>query len=312
MTDNTKLNKPTSDGDIIATDDITGGVADGAKVQRIKSGHGVGGSYVDTSDADPLPTKLVGETSGESVRVTKAALNTQTQDQYTRALDLRFIMSTGVPSFLDVATVVDSHEITLVDATGFVAGSYIVIAEAGDKFFVGTQLGAAVGNVITVDSPIDQIYSVGVVVLNTTYAMNVNGAITSKTFQIGSSSSTVELDITRIMGYMLDTDTMDDSKFGSLAALTNGCVLRLTNGTTTNTWNVKSNGDLALLGFDLVYPDKPPAGKNSARFRITYAGPDKHGVTLRLGAGDFLEFIIQDDLTGLEIFNMMGQGHVVE
>jgi len=50
MPDNTQLNKNSSGGDIIATDDI-GGV----KHQRVKIQHGVDGSATDVSVASPLP-----------------------------------------------------------------------------------------------------------------------------------------------------------------------------------------------------------------------------------------------------------------
>lgn len=47
-------------GDTIATDDITGGVADQQKVQRVKVGHGTDGSYTDASASAPLPVAVTG------------------------------------------------------------------------------------------------------------------------------------------------------------------------------------------------------------------------------------------------------------
>ncbi len=234
------------------------------------------------------------------------------QDQHTRALDARFVTVVGAPTTLRDDTIVDSQTITLFDATGFVDGTYVGVTSNDGRFMFATQLGAAAANVITLDSPVDQVYLAGSTVLNTSYDMAVDGSGVAKVFQIGPIGQDIEVDITRILGYMVDTESMDDSEFGSLTALTNGCVLRQSNGTEQNIWNVKTNGDLALLGYDLTYPSKPPAGKNSMRFRITYAGQDKHGVTIRLEASDILEFIIQDNLTGLEVFNMMAQGHIVE
>lgn len=56
MADNTRLPQGTQDGSIYADDEITdGGVAQGARVQRVKSGHGTDGNYKDTSATDPLP-----------------------------------------------------------------------------------------------------------------------------------------------------------------------------------------------------------------------------------------------------------------
>ena len=105
---------------------------------------------------------------------------------------------------------------------------------------------------------------------------------------------------------------MYDELFGNLPILTNGCVLRINNGVMINVWNVKSNGDLALLCFDAEYPEKVPSGSYAFRFRNSFAGVDKHGVVIRLAPGDILELIVQDNLTGLTDFQMMAQGHVVE
>ena len=57
MVDNTQLD-PGSGGDLIATDDIAdGGVANGAKVQRVKLGFGTNGNYTEVSSSDPYPSR---------------------------------------------------------------------------------------------------------------------------------------------------------------------------------------------------------------------------------------------------------------
>ena len=58
MADDTRLNAG-SGGDLIATDEISGGVADGAKVQRIKVGIGTDGAYADAGHAaNPIVVQL--------------------------------------------------------------------------------------------------------------------------------------------------------------------------------------------------------------------------------------------------------------
>jgi hypothetical protein len=44
---------------------------------------------------------------------------------------------------------------------------------------------------------------------------------------------------------------------------------------------------------------------------MTYAGQNKHGVTLRIGGGEAIECIIQDNLTGLLSFKIIACGHIV-
>lgn len=234
------------------------------------------------------------------------------QDQHTRSLDLPFIKANAQPTTLWVGAVINSYTINVTSTTGFVDDSVIFIA-SGENFYIGRQIGAVSGNIVTVDTPIDFNYSSGSVVFPANYHMNVDGSVTPQIFQIGSTSeeAVLELDITRVMGYFQDNVAMDDSNFGGLSALTNGVVLRRNDGVMTNLWNAKTNGEISLMTFDFQYTDKAPAGSYGARFRNTYAGPSKHGVTIRLYPGDTLEIIIQDDLTGLEDFIMMAQGHVV-
>lgn len=57
MADNTERNA-TSGGDSISTDDITNGVADGAKVQRVKVGCGIDGMYMDVTERRGLPVEF--------------------------------------------------------------------------------------------------------------------------------------------------------------------------------------------------------------------------------------------------------------
>lgn len=48
--------------------------------------------------------------------------------------------------------------------------------------------------------------------------------------------------------------------------------------------------------------------------RRSFGGQDKNGVVIRVDGdlGESLELLIQDDLTGLETFRIVVQGHVVE
>ena len=238
------------------------------------------------------------------------------QDQTTQALDLDFIQAQGAPTTLNTDTAVDDTTIDLTNAAGFVDGNIVGIFSGGEgQFYFGTQIGAAVGNVITVDTPIDKVFesAISVVIRFTNDMTAVAGSLAApQIFQIGPIGAAVEVDITRVMGYIQSATSMTDADFGDIAGgLTNGMAFRKSNGDNQNYWNAKTNGRLALICFDFVYTNNPPSGSSGARFRNTYAGSNKHGVTLRLEASETLEILIQDDLTSLEVFNMMAQGHVV-
>lgn len=236
------------------------------------------------------------------------------QDQFTPILELPFVQATGVSSTVSIATAVSDTSFTVADSTGFVDGDIVGLFTADGLFYFGTQLGAPVGNVISIDTPIDDIFGIGSIVLRLTNEMAVDGSVTTQIFQIApiGLTSAVEIDITRVMGYLQYATVGDDSNFGNLGALTKGIVLRKNNGVMNNIWNAKSNGDLALTSFDFRYSERAPAGSFSARFRNTFAGQDKHGVTIRLEPGDILELLVQDALQTLESFRMNAQGHIVE
>lgn len=238
------------------------------------------------------------------------------QDQHTKILDLNFIQAIGAATTLSANVTSEDTTINTVADPGFVAGREFCICDSAGNFYFGGVLSSSGSGpyATVVDTPVDFAFSSGDSVIVATRHVNVAGSLAApEIFSIGpvTSGANVELDITRILGIVTDAAAMDDGKFGSLNALTNGCVLRVNNGSIVNLWNVKTNGDIGLICFDAQYTSKAPAGENGFRFRNTYAGQEKHGVTVRLEPGDTLELLIQDDLTDLTDFNLMAQGHVV-
>lgn len=236
------------------------------------------------------------------------------QDQTSKSLDLDFIQAQGAPTTLAVETAVDDTTIELTSSAGFVDGNIVGLFTATGSFYFGTQIGAPAANVITLDTPLDQVFPAGTTnIIRASNDMTVTGTLGApQIFQIGPIGAAIEIDIVRVNGYIQAATAMDLSDFGDLAALTNGIVFRRSNGSNENKWNAKTNGRLKLLcGVDLDFTSRAPAGSDGMNFRMTYAGTDKHGVALRLEANETLELLIQDDLSGLQLFNMMAQGHVV-
>ena len=260
-----------------------------------------------------VKTVIVDAVTGITAQVeSNGALAVNIQDQHSLALDLRFIQSQGATT-VATATVAEDTTLDLTSSAGFVDGNVVGIFSATGIFYFGKQVGAPAGNVITLDTPIDKVFAIGDNVIRATDNLAVDGSGTTQVFQVGpvGGATAVEIDITRVMGYIQDGTAMDDGMFGGITALTYGVVLRQNNGTINNFWNVKSNGEFGLLAYDTSYSDKAPAGSYGFKFRNTYAGQSKHGVTIRLDPGDTLELLVQDNLTGLEAFNVMAQGHVV-
>jgi len=276
----------------------------------------IGTAGIISEGYEVIKTIIVDRTTGQEAQVeSNGGLAVNIQDQTSRALDLYFIQALGAPTQLASNTVEDAYTIAVSNTANFVDGTYVgIFCPTSDCFFFAEQLGAPAGSVITLDTPVDRVFTVGDTVLPSTRQLNVDGSVTAEVFQIGPFGATtdLEIDITRIMGQMTDQTSMDDSKFGGITGgLTRGLVLRLNNGQMLTQWNIKSNGDFGLLAYDIDYSEKAPAGFYGFRFRNTYGGQSKHGVVLRIEPGETLEILVQDDLTGLDTFQVMAQGHEV-
>ncbi len=234
------------------------------------------------------------------------------QDQTSPSVDLFFLMSLGSVTVNSTTSLKNSSIIQVVDPTGFAAGQTVGLFGGPGEFYFGKILMVNV-DVLTIDTPLDIDFPAGSTVLNATDDMAVDGLSATKSFKIGplNLSSAIDVDITRLLGYIESNGTQSDDKFGDLPPLNFGVVFRVNNGRTVNKWNVKTNGDIGLLCFDATYTPNAPAGNEGFRFRNTYAGQAKHGVVIRLLPGESLEILIQDDLRGLVKFNMMAQGHLV-
>jgi len=234
------------------------------------------------------------------------------QDQHTRALDVFFSQVVGTPTTLTTDTIEDSYTISVTTGHGILVGDQLVIYDvAADRLFVGGVLASST-NVITLDTPINFTYhSSHSVVVRSTKELNVDGSTTRQVFQVAPPIQS-DIDITRIMFQMTTTDFPEMNKFGDLTALTRGLVLRVVNGIKVNYFNVKSNGELVNLMYDVNFYEAAKHGVNGLGGRMTYAGAGKHGVTIRLKQGDALQVIIQDDLSSLVSFKMIAAGHIVE
>lgn len=242
------------------------------------------------------------------------------QDQTTPPLDLYFTQIQGAPSTLASATAIDDISISVTDNIIGI-GDYVGVfsgASGEGRFYFGEALAVAGAGpyTITLDTPLDFAFQATDPVISQTRELNVNGLVTSQVFNVtvGGPSGGVEVDITRIILSMTHITSGDDGKFGNITGgIANGIVLRRTDGVTRNIWNVKTNGDLGNLAYDVSYPLRSGGGGDyGTRCRYTLAGQDKHGVAIRLASGDSLELIVQDDLSSLGSFRMIAAGHIVE
>lgn len=235
------------------------------------------------------------------------------QDQHTEMVVAPLCITINSGTLLASPTVVDDSTLTLSAGHGASIGDILTIGE-GDHFYWATILDFAGGaNVPTVDSPLDYAFTTAALVVVGNDNLNAVGTLAAPITASLTPSPTTLWDITRIHVSIIDNVVMDSSKFGGIAGLTNGVVLRAVDGQVKNIVNVKSNGQLAATSSFYAYDEKAPAGVFGFVSNHVFGGQDHVGVTIRLvgSDGDTLEAIIQDDLSDLTIVKILAIGHVV-
>jgi len=239
-------------------------------------------------------------------------------DQTTPPVDIYFSQDQGDAVNLATDATINTNTITVTDATDFSVGDICTIISTSGNFYQGGVLGIST-NTLTLDTPLNYAYTTAESeAYPSSREMNINGAVTPQVFKIRGESGTIDVpitfDITRIMLQMVTTNPAEYGKFGDITGgLTNGIVLRQTNGEINNFWNAKFNEDLGLLAYDiLVFDATKPSGVNGLGMRYSFAGASKHGVAVRLSPDQSIDLIVQDDLSSLVSFRMMAQGHIVD
>lgn len=265
-----------------------------------------------------FPTRLMGNTL--AVSEGRNPRDVYIQDQTTPPFDLYFAQAQGAPTTLTIGTTIDDTTITVASVANIALGDYIGIfsgASGENRFYFGEVLGVS-GLIVTLDTPLDFAFSAGDSVQSTTRDLNVAASrIAPQTFSVRGpgTGSPVSIDITRLLFSLITAAAGELQDFGDIAGgLLNGIVLRRNNGFITNIANIKTNRDLKNLAYDYTSFDaaNPGQGEYGSATRYTFGGQDKHGVVIRLSANESLDLIIQDDLSSLSSFRIIGAGHQVE
>jgi hypothetical protein len=224
---------------------------------------------------------------------------------------------------LTADTIIGDNVINVAGGHATAVGEIIELADPVVKKFMQSAVVSININALTLDQPVNRVYTIaGSVVQASSQNLLTNGLVTPQVFSIlplpDQAGDMVRI-IMEIRGGA--NKTMDFTKFGSAPALTNGCVIRIKNedGTFTNLFNFKSNGDFIEQGFDNGFLE-PSTGNTITGFvaRVTWGGQSKHGVVIRLegSKNEELQVVIQDDLTiGADVntvFHLTAQGHELQ
>lgn len=264
------------------------------------------------SETEPAPVALH-DGAGNPINSLDGAIDVHDSDVHTSPINEYFLRLLGTITTLTANSAAGATSITVASVAGLSVDDYIQIRNGTiERSF--PQIKAIVGSVLTLDRPLDNAFSIGDEVETISFSMNVVGTISSPI------SYKLALDIgetQHVLGFtlgMVHTGAGDNSMFGDIVGgLANGVVFRRYDGatglfSTLTVW--KTNGSFVIDTYSLRYDDKAGGGKNAttADGRIK----DRSGAIIRIdkSAGDYLELLIQDDLTPLAAFTMKAQGHI--
>jgi hypothetical protein len=245
--------------------------------------------------------------SNGSLPVNVSDQNTPPIDAYMlRSLSNFNIVVDTVASGHDAPSLV--YQFTASPAHGIAPLDELLLLDvAADRSFFCEAV-SVLGDVITIDRPIDWAFPVlstlGRIVSS---KMNVDGSVTPKIFSI--RAGTIPTDNVRFILTGLNNVDLDNSKFIGLPKLTRGLVLRIINTFQKTIFCFKTDGEIAQFSYDAKKADRAPAGLYGLSARFTFGGQDKHGVVLRIQDTDVIQWVVQDDLTGLNSLQISVQGH---
>ena len=245
-------------------------------------------------------------------------LDVSIQDQTTPTIIADFTSTPVASTTLSGATAIDDTTISVTSATNFVVGQHLTITNPSQIRYYFAHITAIVSTTITVDAPLDFAFNSGSAVVVSSDQLAVDGSSTTQIFSIrggaeGAGAVPVEFDCTRIIIMCVCATAVDLTKFGDLTALTNGLVMRRTDGEYHNIFNVHDNGDIAnvMLNWQSFVATKPNEGIDGFVASLTFSGQHEMGVTLRIGPNEDLEFLIQDNLSGLTSLKIIAEGSIV-
>lgn len=249
----------------------------------------------------------------------KSTIDVLPQDHITPAVITKFNKVTNSTT-LTAPVSKYSYQINVASTTGMILpatiydGSYIILFDVGSGRFYTGHIVSILGLAVTLDTQLDFDFPIGTIVDITITNMAVDGSIAPQIFGIRGlgviPGINREYDFTRILFQCLTDTPVTLAKFGDLPKLLRGVCLRFRNGETYNIFNVKKNLDIAGIMLDWIpYSATNPAQDlDGFTARLTFT---RLGIAERLRPGEDLEIIIQDDITGILLLEVILEGHEV-
>jgi hypothetical protein len=203
---------------------------------------------------------------------------------------------------------------TLTDATGFVDDNLIAVADTDNsQVYFGRQVGAPVGNTITLDRPLDFTYVSGLTVTRNRTNMNIDGSGGTQTFGLRQgipNGLELTVDVVRVVLTMYTSSAPTLATFGNLPKLTMGVTLRRRDGNRVNIFNFKDNGEFAGIAYDMQFLSAIGQGQDGVVGRLTFGGWSKMGAVVRLAPDEDIELLVNDNLSALQKFEVIPEGSI--
>lgn len=257
--------------------------------------------------------KLLG-TNNEEIGSLGGAINVHLAGVHNYPINDNFHRHTAVNTTLTVAVNIGDTSITVASSVGFAVGDFIQIGGHDTADFTATKIIAIVGNVISINRPLGNTRTVGSAVQQIVVNLaSASGSIASPQSYTIIPSSTQVWHVERLMIEMVHSSAGDLSLFGNLTALTNGVVVRRYDGTTAtySTYTVwQSNEDIYLDTGSIQFLTRSGGGGSYAT--VAFGAFSDIGVTVKLDGskGDYLQLLVQDNLTAMTSFRAKAQGHL--
>lgn len=214
---------------------------------------------------------------------------------YTGELESYFLINVKGNGTLTNDAMMFSNSINVSDTTGCVVGEAIYLYNNESSF--QALISGITGNTISFTPILDRdFYS------NNSYYecgstnLGVDGSVNPVTYCIHPPTN-ISWDIETLTINFIDNADMDASLFGSRAALTNGLLIRKTNGDYNNLFMIYNNNGFILRGFDYLNIPKAPSGVYIADFSLKFDKSYGSIINLKGEDGDCIEIIVSDDLT---------------
>lgn len=232
-------------------------------------------------------------------------------DQVTPPFHYYFMREDKADITLTAPAVLGSDIINVSAGHGFTAGGEFISIFDNNRY-MQCKVKAVNTNAVTLDFPVTHAFSINAVVVRGSVDMNIDGSVTPQLFMLRIRESVVPFDIDTFITSMVHAAEGDDSKFGGIAAITNGVHVRKENAMVQNLGNYKKNSDYKSFGSSVEYTSKAGGGAYGTLIKSDLR--EIYGVVVRVrpAVDEIVKVIIRDNLTGLTSMRVSALGQFTQ